>query len=90
MQGETGTGKAALARAVHELSGRPGPFIAMSCSAMAGISAAERQLELEGRLLASKRGTLFLDDIGELPPGDQALLLRALDEGGVWPDASAR
>jgi DNA-binding NtrC family response regulator len=95
--GESGTGKELTARAIHDLSSRSGPFIALNCGALpetlvegelfgvrrgAYSGAAE---DRAGLVRAAHRGTLFLDEIAELPPGSQVKLLRVLQEGEVTP-----
>jgi len=93
LQGETGTGKELVAKAIHARSGRRyGPFIAINCG-----SFAENLLESElfgheagsftgatrtqkGRLEMARGGTLFLDEIGEIPLKMQVDLLRVLQE----------
>ena len=95
--GESGTGKELMARAVHEASGRAGPFVAVNCGALAP-SLIEGQLfghargafsgalrDEPGLVRASHGGTLFLDEIGELPPAAQSTLLRVLQEHEVLP-----
>jgi len=100
--GESGTGKEVLARAVHDLSRRAGPFVAINCGALAptlvesqlfgfvkgAFSGATR--DEPGLVRASSGGTLFLDEIGELPPSAQATLLRVIQEREVLPVGGTR
>ncbi len=94
IEGETGTGKEVVARALHRLSARAGkPFGVLNCAAIP-----ESLLEAElfghtrgaftgavqsrmGRIEAADGGTLLLDEIGEMPVGMQAKLLRFLESG---------
>jgi DNA-binding NtrC family response regulator len=104
IQGESGSGKELVAKAIHDLSPRRGkPFIAVNCAALpetlleselfghekgAFTGAAERRL---GRFELADTGTIFLDEIGEIPPSVQVKLLRVLETrafyrlGGVQP-----
>ena len=84
--GNRGTGKELIARAIHKLSGRgDGPFVKLNCAALSG-DALERELFGEdgddqhpaGRLKVAPRGTLFLDEVGELPLELQPRLLGLL------------
>jgi DNA-binding NtrC family response regulator len=95
LQGETGTGKELVARAVHDLSGRSGAFVPVNCGS---ISPDLLESELfghtrgaftnahaarEGLFSYARGGTLFLDEITELPLAMQAKLLRVLEDGRV-------
>ena len=95
--GESGTGKELTARALHQASGQPGQFLAVNCGAIPE-SLAESQFfghkagaftgaltDHEGFFRSAHKGTLFLDELGELPAGVQAKLLRALEERCVTP-----
>jgi DNA-binding NtrC family response regulator len=100
--GETGTGKELAATALHELSGRAGPFVPVNCGALAA-NLAESQLfghtkgafsgavrDEVGFLRSADRGTLLLDEIGDFPASLQPTLLRVLQEGRVVPVGTAR
>ncbi len=98
IQGETGTGKELLARAVHEVSPRrEKPFIAVNCGALpdtlleselfgykkGAFTGADR--EKPGRFALANGGTLFLDEIGEISPALQVKLLRFLQDKSFEP-----
>src|SRR5688500_5825387 len=104
IQGESGTGKELVAKAIHDLSPRRGkPFIAVNCAALpetlleselfghekgSFTGATERRL---GRFELADTGTIFLDEIGEIPSATQVKLLRVLESrtffrvGGAQP-----
>lgn len=95
ISGESGTGKELAARALHQLSGRKGPFIAINCGAIPEQLAEAELFGTEkgaytgahqskaGKFEAANGGTLFLDEVAELPAALQAKLLRLLQEGKV-------
>ena len=92
INGETGTGKEVVARAIHDASGRRGPFVAINCGALpesvfeselfgheagAFTGAGKRRI---GRIEHASGGTLFLDEIESMPLNLQVKLLRVLQE----------
>jgi DNA-binding NtrC family response regulator len=82
LTGETGTGKARLARLAHELSGRrEQPFLVVDCGALSA-SLVESELfgHAKGAFTGAGRGTVLLDEVGALPLPLQPKLLRAVDE----------
>lgn len=94
IEGESGTGKELLAQAIHHHSSRTnGPFMAVNCAALPE-ALVESELfghrkgaftgayaSQQGRIQATTGGTLLLDEVGELPLGVQAKLLRFLETG---------
>jgi len=92
--GESGTGKELFARAIHQMSTRPGrPFIAINSAAIPDTLLENElfghekgaytgaQTQKQGKFELADGGTLFLDEIGDLSPAVQAKLLRVLQDG---------
>jgi len=93
IQGERGTGKELVARAIHGASGRRGLFVAINCAAIpdtlleaelfgydkGAFTGADRRAK--GKFELASEGTLFLDEIGHMPPSFQQKILRAVEYG---------
>ncbi len=97
VRGETGVGKELVARAIHRLSGRPGPFVAVNVAGLddnvfsdtlfghvKGAFTGAESLRA-GLVEKAADGTLFLDEIGDLSQGSQVKLLRLLQEREYMP-----
>jgi len=100
LEGETGTGKSLLARKIHDISQRKGPFVSINCATFS-----QHLLETElfghakgaftgakdarkGLVATAQDGTLFLDEIGELSLDSQPKLLHLLEEKTIRPVGS--
>lgn len=100
IQGESGTGKDLVARALHRLAGRRGPYVPLNCGSLVE-SLADSELfghcrgaftgavaPRVGAFQQAHQGTLFLDEVGELAAAVQAKLLRVIEDGEVRPVGS--
>lgn len=93
--GESGTGKELVARAIHDASGREGEFVAVNCAAIPAELVESELFGHTGQAFTGARaarsglfetadgGTIFLDEIGELPLAIQPKLLRTIQEGTI-------
>jgi len=97
IEGETGTGKELVARAVHTASGRKGEFVAVNVAGLDDLMFSDAlfghlkgsftgaEQKREGLIARAEGGTLFLDEIGDLEGASQVKLLRLLQEGEYFP-----
>jgi sigma-54 dependent transcriptional regulator, acetoin dehydrogenase operon transcriptional activator AcoR len=97
--GETGTGKEVLAQSIHAYGPRrQGPFVGVNCGAIpkelvaselfgyeGGAFTGAKSQGKKGKFLLADKGTIFLDEIGDLPLDAQVCLLRVLEERAVFP-----
>lgn len=102
LEGETGTGKEIVTRALHGWSGRPGPLVAVNCASLPeGLAEAELFGYRRGAFTGADRaspgffrsaegGTLLLDEVSDLPMPVQAKLLRVLEQREVQPLGETR
>jgi transcriptional regulator of acetoin/glycerol metabolism len=104
ISGETGSGKEVIARAIHDNSPRKeGPFISLNCGAIPkdlmeselfgyveGAFTGARRQGYKGKFEQAQKGTIFLDEIGEIPHSMQVALLRVLQEKKVSPIGSTK
>ncbi|QBF83166.1 sigma-54-dependent Fis family transcriptional regulator [Shewanella maritima] len=102
IEGESGTGKELVARQLHHLSGRSGPFVPVNCGAIApellgselfGHTAGSftgAKSSREGLFSFASGGTIFLDEIGEMPMNMQTALLRVLEQRAIRPVGSEK
>lgn len=88
ISGPSGSGKESLARAMHRASGRAGkPFVVVRCGEFGGLKRGSSALVRS--LAAARGGFLLLDDIEDLPPGEQARLLPMVREHGLFSAPSS-
>jgi len=102
IEGETGTGKELVTRAIHQSSGLNGSFVALNCGSISpDLLESElfghtrgaftgAQAARDGLFVHARDGTLFLDEIGEMPLAMQAKLLRVLEQRSVRPVGADR
>ncbi|MDY7561645.1 sigma-54 dependent transcriptional regulator [Pseudomonas sp. 10B1] len=103
LTGESGTGKEMVARAIHKHGNRVGkPFVAVNCAAIPeGLLESEMfghrkgaftgaVADRVGRFMQADKGTLFLDEVGDMPLALQAKILRALQERVIEPVGDSR
>ncbi len=97
LTGETGTGKELFARAIHRISGRAGEFVALNAAGLddtffsdtlfghvsGAFTGASRALP--GLIDKARDGSLFLDEVGDIPPASQVKLLRLIETGEYYP-----
>lgn len=101
--GESGTGKEVFAKAIHKASGRSGNFVAINCSAIpenlfeseffgyiGGTFTGSLKEGKIGKFEFASNGTIFLDEIGDMPQSMQAKLLRVLQDGMIYKIGSQK
>jgi transcriptional regulator of acetoin/glycerol metabolism len=99
--GETGSGKEVVAQEIHELSNRPGKLVAVNCAALPETlveselfgyrkgAFSDAREDRAGLIRTADKGSLLLDEVGDLPLASQAKLLRVLQDGQVHALGSA-
>ena len=103
IRGESGTGKEIFARAIHAASNRKGSFVAVNCAALpeslleselfgyvGGAFTGARKDGKQGLFHLASGGTIFLDEIGEMPVSVQAKMLRVIEEKSLRPVGGTR
>lgn len=103
IEGASGTGKELVARAIHNLSPREGkPFVALNCAALPDTlleselfghkagAFTDAKRDKPGRFTLAHKGTIFLDEIGDISPAMQMRLLRVLQERTIEPLGSVQ
>ncbi len=91
IEGETGTGKEAAARAIHQFSKRKtGPFVRLSLAGASGDAATAALFSVSGDAAGAVGGTLFIDDVDAMTPDGQTALERYLDRRGADATGDAR
>ena len=103
LEGPSGTGKSLIARTIHNLSSRrDGPFIVINCGALPETlleselfgyvkgAFTDAKTDKPGKFMAASKGTIFLDEIGEMPVHLQVKLLRVIDEKCLEPLGSTK
>ena len=97
IEGPSGSGKELFAKAIHTLSNRKGKFVALNCAALPDTlleselfgykkgAFTEAKKDKKGRFAMAERGTIFLDEIGDISPALQLRLLRVLQEKEYEP-----
>lgn len=95
IEGEPGTGKGITARHIHQLSRRPGPFVHVNCSTLtvknieAELLGIHNDSTRESLFALANNGTLYLDEVTDIPVEQQGLLVSVLDKKQITPVGSS-